>query len=65
MFDAISTHICPYLSKIGQCTLGDAGKTGDGGKVKIENGIAVLEPMRNCTVEVSVNDPLRLFQFSL
>ena len=47
MLDAISTHIRSYLTKIGQCTLGDTGQTGDGGKVKIENGVAVLEPMRN------------------
>ena len=65
MLDAISTHIRSYLTKIGQCTLGDTGQTGDGGKVKIENGVAVLEPMRNCAIEVSINDPLRLFQFAL
>ncbi len=65
MLNAIASHIRSYLTKIGQCPFGDAAQTGDGGKVKIENSIAVLKPMRNGSVEVPVDDPLRLFQLSL
>ena len=65
MLDAIASYIGACLTKISQYTLGDTEQAGDGGKVKIENSIAVLEPIRNSTIKVSINDLLWLFQLTL
>ena len=65
MLNAVTTHVKPRLAEIAQCPFGDTGQTGDGGEVKVENRVAVLEPMRNCSVEVSVDDPFWLFELKL
>lgn len=65
MFHAIASPVRSYLTKIGQYQFSNTGQAGDGEKVKIENRVAVLKPMRKGTIEVAVDNPLLLFQFAL
>lgn len=56
-FGAVSAHIFPCFSVVFQNSFGDSEKTLDGGKIEIENGVAILKAFFEGAFIVSVDYP--------
>lgn len=65
MLNTVATHIRPHLAEVSKRSFGDPGQAENRGEIKKENCIAILKSMGNGAVEVTINNPLRLFQFTL